>query len=147
MPNLDSYRQAYLAVTDRLPAGASGARPIADLDLDTVAFLQYTSGTTSDPKGVIVTHGNILAQSEQLHLAWNFDQHQTFVSWLPHYHDLGLIGRVVDLLRWLAGEEIEGDEAVFVRIMERGNVDDWAQALDLVGSNRLNEFKRTKVPR
>jgi hypothetical protein len=42
---------------------------------------------------------------------------------------------------------IEGDEAVFVRIMERGNVDDWARALDLVGSNRLNEFKRTKIPR
>jgi len=42
---------------------------------------------------------------------------------------------------------VEGDEAVFVRIMERGNVDDFAQALDLVGSNRLNEFKRTKIPR
>jgi len=40
-----------------------------------------------------------------------------------------------------------GDEAVFVRIMERGNVDDLAQALDLVGSTRLNEFKRTKIPR
>jgi protein-disulfide isomerase len=42
---------------------------------------------------------------------------------------------------------IEGDEAVFVRIMERGNVDDLAQAIDLVGSTRLNEFKRTKIPR
>ncbi|MDQ1516226.1 MAG: hypothetical protein QOE80_2056, partial [Actinomycetota bacterium] len=42
---------------------------------------------------------------------------------------------------------IEGDEAVFVRIMERGNVDDWAEALDLVGSTRINEFKRTKIPR
>ncbi len=42
---------------------------------------------------------------------------------------------------------IEGGEAVFVRIMERGNVDDWAQALDLVASTRLNEFKRTKIPR
>jgi hypothetical protein len=42
---------------------------------------------------------------------------------------------------------IEGDEAVFVRIMERGNVDDFAQALDLVGSTRINEFKRTKIPR
>ena len=42
---------------------------------------------------------------------------------------------------------IEGDEAVFVRIMERGNVDDFAHALDLVGSTRLNEFKRTKIPR
>ena len=42
---------------------------------------------------------------------------------------------------------IEGDEAVFVRMMERGNVDDLAQALDLIGSTRLNEFKRTKIPR
>jgi 2-hydroxychromene-2-carboxylate isomerase len=42
---------------------------------------------------------------------------------------------------------IEGDEAVFVRMMERGNLDDFAQALDLVGSTRLNEFKRTKIPR
>jgi hypothetical protein len=42
---------------------------------------------------------------------------------------------------------IDGDEAVFVRIMERGNVDDWAEALALVGSTRINEFKRTKIPR
>jgi hypothetical protein len=42
---------------------------------------------------------------------------------------------------------IEGDEAVFVRMMERGNVGDLAQALDLVASTRLNEFKRTKIPR
>ncbi|HEU5449697.1 MAG TPA: DsbA family protein [Acidimicrobiia bacterium] len=42
---------------------------------------------------------------------------------------------------------IEGEEAVFVRLMERGNVDDFAHALDLVGSTRLNEFKRTKIPR
>lgn len=42
---------------------------------------------------------------------------------------------------------IEGDEAVFVRLMERGNVDDLAKALDLVGTTRLNEFKRTKIPR
>jgi hypothetical protein len=42
---------------------------------------------------------------------------------------------------------IDGEEAVFVRIMERGNVDDFAQALDLVASTRLNEFKRTRIPR
>jgi hypothetical protein len=42
---------------------------------------------------------------------------------------------------------IEGDQAVFVRMMERGNVADLAQALDLVASTRLNEFKRTKIPR
>jgi len=42
---------------------------------------------------------------------------------------------------------VDGDEAVFVRIMERGNVGDWAEALDLVGSTRINEFKRTKIAR
>jgi hypothetical protein len=42
---------------------------------------------------------------------------------------------------------IEGEEAVFVRLMERGNVDDFAHALELVPSTRLNEFKRTKIPR
>jgi hypothetical protein len=42
---------------------------------------------------------------------------------------------------------VEGDEAVFVRLMERGNVDDFAHALDLVPSVRLNEFKRTKIAR
>ena len=42
---------------------------------------------------------------------------------------------------------IEGDEAVFVRLMDRGNVDDFAHALDLVPSTRLNEFKRAKIPR
>jgi DSBA-like thioredoxin domain len=42
---------------------------------------------------------------------------------------------------------VEGDEAVFVRIMERGNVGDFAQALELVASTRVNEFKRTKIPR
>jgi hypothetical protein len=42
---------------------------------------------------------------------------------------------------------IEGEEAVFVRLMERGNVDDLAHALELVPSTRLNEFKRTKIPR
>jgi 2-hydroxychromene-2-carboxylate isomerase len=42
---------------------------------------------------------------------------------------------------------IEGEEAVFVRLMDRGNVDDFAHALELVPSTRLNEFKRTKIPR
>jgi hypothetical protein len=42
---------------------------------------------------------------------------------------------------------IEGDEAVFVRLMERGNVGDLEQALGLVGATRLNEFKRTRIPR
>ncbi len=42
---------------------------------------------------------------------------------------------------------VDGEEAVFVRLMERGNIDDLEQALGLVGDTRLNEFKRTRIPR
>lgn len=52
-----------------------------------VLFLQYTSGSTSAPKGVMVTHDNILANCEAV-----VDHQPTGVSWLPQYHDMGLIG-------------------------------------------------------
>jgi len=52
-----------------------------------VLFLQYTSGSTSDPKGVMVTHDNILANCEAV-----VDHRPIGVSWLPQYHDMGLIG-------------------------------------------------------
>jgi thioester reductase-like protein len=52
-----------------------------------VLFLQYTSGSTSDPKGVMVTHENILANCDAV-----VDHRPIGVSWLPQYHDMGLIG-------------------------------------------------------
>ena len=51
-----------------------------------VLFLQYTSGSTGDPKGVMVTHANILANCEAV-----VDHRPIGVSWLPQYHDMGLI--------------------------------------------------------
>jgi len=56
-----------------------------------IAYLQYTSGSTSSPKGVMVSHRNILAHSEMARIAMGTTQASTFVSWVPHYHDLGLI--------------------------------------------------------
>ena len=58
----------------------------------TLAFLQYTSGSTASPKGVMVSHGNLLHNEELIRRACSHDADSVFVSWLPLYHDMGLIG-------------------------------------------------------
>jgi acyl-CoA synthetase (AMP-forming)/AMP-acid ligase II len=62
---------------------------------DTVAFLQYTSGSTSRPRGVAVTHGNMQHNSEVIARGFESDSNSMGISWLPPYHDMGLIGGVV----------------------------------------------------
>jgi 1-acyl-sn-glycerol-3-phosphate acyltransferase len=61
-----------------------------------VAFLQYTSGSTGTPKGVVLTHANLLANIRTMGRAVGVNRHDVLASWLPLYHDMGLIGA------WLA---------------------------------------------
>lgn len=65
------------------------------LQSDDVAFLQYTSGSTGTPKGVVVTHGNLIANAEAVRVGFSIDATSRLVCWLPHYHDLGLIGNLL----------------------------------------------------
>ena len=60
-----------------------------------VAFLQYTSGSTSDPKGVLVTHGNLIENLEMIRLTLGNTRCSTCANWVPLYHDMGLILNVL----------------------------------------------------
>ncbi len=83
--------------TDGLPdADAGFAAP--PIDPDTLAFLQYTSGSTASPRGVMVSHGNLLANCGLVKRVFEQGEHTTVVSWLPMYHDMGLIGCLIEPL-------------------------------------------------
>lgn len=63
-----------------------------------LAFLQYTSGSTSAPKGVMVTHGNLLENLEMIRIAYANSSRSTHVNWVPLHHDMGLILNVLQTL-------------------------------------------------
>jgi acyl-CoA synthetase (AMP-forming)/AMP-acid ligase II/7-keto-8-aminopelargonate synthetase-like enzyme/acyl carrier protein len=69
-----------------------------EINGNTLAFLQYTSGSTSAPKGVMVTHGNLLHNLAMIYHGLGYTPNSQMVSWLPPYHDMGLIGGVLQPL-------------------------------------------------
>ncbi|MEL7039646.1 MAG: AMP-binding protein [Cyanobacteria bacterium J06592_8] len=65
---------------------------------DTIAYLQYTSGSTSTPKGVILDHNNLMAHLAELQQAGGYDSHGITVTWMPYFHDYGLVEGILEPL-------------------------------------------------
>lgn len=82
-----------IAVDSIRPAGEKA--PIIDRSGSDIAYLQYTSGSTSAPKGVIISHEMMLQQCAELAAGWGVDSSSVVVSWLPHFHDFGQVSSVL----------------------------------------------------
>jgi amino acid adenylation domain-containing protein len=84
--------------TDNLEPGieADWQQPL--INPETLAFLQYTSGSTGTPKGVMLSHGNLLHNAEVTRQCMEHTASSKFVTWLPAYHDMGLIGGILQPL-------------------------------------------------
>jgi amino acid adenylation domain-containing protein len=94
-PNLKSMQ--WLA-TDNIPTGLEDSWQEIASTSDTLAFLQYTSGSTGTPKGVMVSHGNLLHNQRIIQQAMGHSSKTIFVGWLPLFHDMGLIGNMLQPL-------------------------------------------------
>ncbi|MCC5609398.1 fatty acyl-AMP ligase [Nostoc sp. CHAB 5834] len=84
--------------TDELSNDLAQAWQPQELTGDTLAFLQYTSGSTGTPKGVMITHGNLLHNERMIEKAFGHTNKTIVVGWLPVFHDMGLIGNVLQPL-------------------------------------------------
>jgi acyl carrier protein len=86
---VESLRQVLMP--DDLAGGDAAFAPLPANPGD-IAFLQYTSGSTGNPKGVVLTHANLVTNIRGMGEAVQASANDVFVSWLPLYHDMGLIG-------------------------------------------------------
>jgi amino acid adenylation domain-containing protein len=84
--------------TDEIASGLEEKWREPAINGDTLAMIQYTSGSTSAPKGVMVSHNNLLDNQRMIRKAFRQTEESIIVGWLPLYHDMGLIGNVLQPL-------------------------------------------------
>ena len=108
--------------TEEPPAGTPTWHP-PHITANTLAFLQYTSGSTGDPKGVMVSHGNLIANLAMISHGFQIAPDSIGVFWLPSYHDMGLIGGLLTPM-YVAGPSFFMPPAAFLQRPIR-----WLQAI------------------
>lgn len=98
-----SLSSLQMVATDRL-LDEKACLPLAEhwrrppISNDTLAYLQYTSGSTSMPKGVMVCHGNLARHCAHIKQAWGYGSDSIAATWLPHFHDYGLVDGLIQPL-------------------------------------------------
>jgi len=93
-----------------------------------LAFLQYTSGSTGNPKGVMVSHRNLVVNEHMIHVALGSDRDMHLVGWIPLFHDMGLIGIALHPI-YLGGDALLMPPAAFLQKPYR-----WLKAISDIGT-------------
>ena len=97
-PNLRELGSVPWLASDELGQERADTWSDPGVTADSVAFIQYTSGSTAAPKGVVLTHGNTLHNSAAIQEALGHTARSVGVIWLPPYHDMGLVGGILQPL-------------------------------------------------
>jgi amino acid adenylation domain-containing protein len=98
LAQVSELQAMHWLVTDNIDEETAQEWKEPYIDGDTLAFIQYTSGSTASPKGVMVSHANILHNERMIQSAFRQTEQSVILSWLPLYHDMGLIGGVLQPL-------------------------------------------------
>ncbi len=83
-------------ITDEIALDYADNWQDVGIDPRALAFIQYTSGSTGSPKGVMISHGNLMANQRMMRESFLIEEHKIVVGWLPLFHDMGLIGMVMN---------------------------------------------------
>src|SRR5712692_8682608 len=92
------FQSMHWLTTDTIASSMGNGWQQPAISGETLAFLQYTSGSTADPNGVMLTHSNLLHNSRLIHRYFENTPSSRGVIWLPPYHDMGLIGGILQPL-------------------------------------------------
>lgn len=91
----DYISAAIMYVDEVADVQVQGQNLLVDIQPDDIAFIQYTSGSTSEPKGVMVSHANIISNERMIYKGFNHSDDMIVLGWLPFFHDMGLIGNIL----------------------------------------------------
>ncbi|MDX1417044.1 MAG: beta-ketoacyl synthase N-terminal-like domain-containing protein, partial [Candidatus Promineifilaceae bacterium] len=127
MPGLANLRWLN---TDNLPEDLDGLWRNPSVTSENLAFLQYTSGSTGTPKGVMLSHGNLMHNLEIIRRGFQVQGSNIGVSWLPSYHDMGLIGAILEPLYVTGSSNVLMAPAAFLQRPVR-----WLQAISRYGAH------------